>query len=87
MPRAEWPPEYVAPIMKKWAEPYGDRRNEIVLIGQKMDRALLTEMFDFALLTDDEEALGMEAWAEFDDPFPKWAFQQPEPENAEAAHA
>lgn len=82
VPRAEWPQEYHTHLKKTWAEPYGDRRNELVLIGQKMDRAQLTGMFDFALLTDDEEALGMAAWTDFDDPFPKWAFKQPAPEAA-----
>lgn len=31
-------------------QPYGDRRQEIVLIGQNMNRDLLTKMFDKALL-------------------------------------
>jgi G3E family GTPase len=79
--REEWPPEYVTPIMNQWLDPYGDRRNEIVLIGQNMDRNLLTEMFDFALITDAEEALGMKAWANLDDPFPKWTLMEHEPEH------
>ena len=83
IPRAEWPKENVPHLKKVWAEPYGDRRNEIVIIGQKMDREALTATFDAALITLEEEALGMEAWKDLPDPFPQWRFATPA---AEAEH-
>jgi hypothetical protein len=50
-------------------EPYGDRRQEIVMIGIGMDKSRLTAMLDAALLTDEEFALGPEAWSAFPDSF------------------
>lgn len=57
-------------IYAKFVEPYGDRRQEIVMIGMKMDKDALTMMFDAALLTDAEYALGPKGWVAFTDPFP-----------------
>ena len=85
VPRAEWPGDTIAAIKKQWQEPYGDRRQEMVLIGQNMDRAALTAMLDSALLTPEEEALGMTAWqGQLDDPFQPWAFAAPDPEHQHA---
>lgn len=41
---------------------YGDRRQELVLIGTAMDEAALRGMLDNTILTDDEFALGPEVW-------------------------
>ena len=51
---------------------FGDRRQELVLIGIDMDRAAITEKLDACLLTDTEMALGDAAWQRFPDPFPVW---------------
>jgi hypothetical protein len=49
-----------------------------------MDKEHITKQFDACLLTDDEIALGMDAWKSFNDPFPKWAISEEEPvENPE----
>lgn len=45
-------------------------RQEIVLIGIRMDEPELRACFDACLLTDAEMALGETAWRRFDDPFP-----------------
>jgi len=84
-PRAEWPAEFLTQIQDRWEEPYGDRRQEIVIIGQEMNRDELCASLDFALITPKEEALGMEAWRNFEDPFQPWAFGQPEPHENETA--
>jgi hypothetical protein len=50
-------------------EPYGDRRQELVLIGTKMDKETIIHQLDDCLLNDQELALGYENWIEWDDPF------------------
>jgi len=49
-----------------------DARQEIVLIGIRMDPEVLKSCFDACLLTDAEMALGEDAWRRLDDPFPAW---------------
>jgi len=56
-----------------WEEPYGDRRQELVFIGQKLDHAKVTKVLNKCLLTDKEMAAGEEAWAALEDPFPLWS--------------
>ncbi len=60
-------------LRRAWREPWGDRRQEIVLIGQGLDRNGLEAMLDRALLTDHEFQRGPSAWAGMDDPFPAWS--------------
>ena len=75
MDHRDWPDdkEECDEIMKLWKKPYGDRRQEIVIIGKDMDREKVTSKFDACLLTDEEMALEPEMWrAKFYDPFPVW---------------
>ncbi len=69
-----WPEddESFAHIKSRWEEPYGDRQQEIVVIGMKMDQAEIIAQFDDCLLTEVEIALGIEAWQQLPDPFPEW---------------
>jgi hypothetical protein len=60
-------------IQRNWQEPYGDRRQEIVIIGNELDKAARTEQLDWCLLTDAELQKGKAAWAKFRDPFAEWA--------------
>jgi G3E family GTPase len=55
-----------------WHPDWGDRRQELVLIGQDMDQADLRARLDACLLTDREMALGPAGWAAFEDPFGEW---------------
>ena len=72
VPRKHWP-EDRAHIERVWKGDNGDCRQEIVLIGQNMDREALTEMFDHCLLTEEELATNEKKWRKlFPDPFPKW---------------
>jgi G3E family GTPase len=73
-PRSYWPEdkESLAIINSRWQAPFGDRQQEIVLIGIQMDQAALCAAFDNCLLNDDEMALGMQGWRALPDPFPAW---------------
>lgn len=73
--RADWPPQgdpYRAQIEAGWQEPYGDRQNEVVFIGQSLDREAVERAFRACLLTGEERAAGMAGWRHLDDPFPAW---------------
>jgi len=70
-PKQYWPrdKESIARIKENFQEPYGDRRQEIVIIGMNMDKEGLTKMLDTCLLTDEEMQLGPDEWAKYPDPF------------------
>lgn len=76
-PNEFWPEdaEGFSHIKTRWQEPYGDRQQELVIIGMHMQQADLIAKFDACLLTEAEEALGMDAWIHFVDPFPVWHTQ------------
>ncbi len=64
-------PEFLGYLEDIWSEPYGDRRQEIVFIGAKMNRELIENQLNAALLTD-SEMLEPEKWEFYRDPFPVW---------------
>ncbi len=59
-----------------WEEPFGDRRQEMVWIGVKLDKASIKSRLDACLLTEEEMALGPVGWELFEDPFPVWDFME-----------
>ncbi|MGG7566733.1 GTP-binding protein [Rhodovulum sp. DZ06] len=59
-------------LAKHWAEPWGDRRQELVFIGAGMDRAGIEAKLDAALATRAEVA-GPGDGLDLPDPFPRWA--------------
>ncbi len=77
VPRSEWPQDTtdIQSIMEKWQEPYGDRRQELVFIGQNLDQHALHQWLDECLLTDAELDAGEANWAVLQDPFPVWQVQ------------
>ncbi|MGF1642290.1 MAG: zinc metallochaperone GTPase ZigA [Thiotrichales bacterium] len=74
VPRARWPndPEYLANIESEFYGEYGDRRQEIVFIGQFLEPEVIKARLEGCLLTDAELALGVDAWKRLADPFPPW---------------
>ncbi|MCU0647244.1 MAG: GTP-binding protein [Gemmatimonadaceae bacterium] len=73
-PEAEWDldDESRERLLDEWHAELGDRKQELVLIGQRMDRDAIVAAFDAALVTPAELALGAAGWAAFDDPVPSW---------------
>jgi len=73
-PREHWPgeAEQRALVEAEFDGEYGDRRQEIVFIGQHLEPAHTRRTLDDCLLDDAEMAMGMEAWKRFEDPFPPW---------------
>lgn len=56
-------------IQSKWDKKWGDRMNELVFIGQDMDKEKIIKELDQCLLTD-MEIVGMEAGNSFQDDWP-----------------
>lgn len=73
-PNEYWPTdeEQLKTIKERWQQPYGDRQQELVIIGIDMNREEITAGFDDCLLTTTELDLGIEAWKQLPDPFPAW---------------
>jgi hypothetical protein len=68
--------EVKANVLKDFDGEYGDRRQEIVLVGLGLDAAALKKGLDQCLVTEKEFKGGPEKWAEFEDPFElEWGSQ------------
>lgn len=74
IPQERWPdiPQIRESIQRNWNPEVGDCRQELVFIGIDMDEVDIYDSLQACLLTDEEFALGPAAWADFEDPFPKW---------------
>ena len=56
-------------IEKDWDKKFGDRKNELVFIGQDMDEKLIRAQLDYCLSTEDE--IKTKKWKQgFEDPWP-----------------
>jgi len=73
-PREHWPddPGQRALIEAEFSGEFGDRRQEIVFIGQNLEPEKTRHRLDSCLLSDAEMAMGKAVWRSFDDPFPQW---------------
>jgi hypothetical protein len=69
VPRHLWPDneESRREILQNWAEPWGDRRQELIFIGVSLDRARIEVTLE---------------WGAFKDPFPKWKLMTAEEQAA-----
>jgi len=80
-PREEWPDDIdAAELAEIWEEPWGDRRQELVIIGANLAPDLLDQL-DRCCLCDAELDRGPDAWLAFDDPFPPWLVPADDDEN------
>lgn len=74
-PQAEWPtddPELIAELNSVWDEVWGDRRQELILIGLDLDAAAVRDALNNCLLTDSEMQSGPSSWGRLKDPFGSW---------------
>jgi G3E family GTPase len=73
VPRNRWPDDEraLAYVKQQWAEPFGDRRQEIVFIGAGIDWPMLKSRLDTCLL-DEQAGDDLSAFAHLPDPFPNW---------------
>ena len=74
IPKEHWPEEQesIDYINEKWVEPFGDMRQELVFIGQGLDKNKIIQLLDNCLLSNSDLLLGKDHWAKFQDPFPAW---------------
>ena len=80
VPKEQWPEDKEALdyINGNWVEPFGDMRQELVFIGQGLDKQEVIQALDECLLSDDDLCRGKDHWVTFEDPFP---CALPTPEN------
>lgn len=73
VPRNRWPDHQQACdyLAEHWAEPWGDRRQELVFIGCDMDEDRIRLRLEAALIGE-EMGEDPARWATMPDPFPEW---------------
>ena len=73
-PKDNWPTdkESLSTIMSQWEEPFGDMRQELVFIGQGLDKEKMISDLDECLVSEDDLLKGEEFWTTMNDPFPPW---------------
>ncbi len=78
IPRKHWGhPEGQRPDQRPgWHPRFGDRLQEIVFIGQKMDETEMRNRLDACLLDDRLASVDSEAWAKLPNPFPDLAVEE-----------
>jgi len=74
VPKDRWPQdeETLENIARLWEEPFGDMRQELVFIGQGLDKEAMIKVLDMCLLSEEELLKGKKYWLSLDDPFPAW---------------
>ncbi|SJL82499.1 zinc metallochaperone GTPase ZigA [Vibrio palustris] len=78
LPKDQWPtePDYLAAIQEHWVEPFGDMRQELVFIGQGLDKHAMLQALDDCLLSESEVLAGKGFWQTLPDPFVEWEVEE-----------
>jgi G3E family GTPase len=79
VPKDRWPAEKEVRqyIEKEWRSPHGDRRQELVFIGQDLPKAEMLTALQGCLLDDQEMSSSEDQWKmRFSDPFASWYFEE-----------
>ena len=74
VPKKDWPQdkESLDTIKENWIEPFGDMRQELVFIGQGLDKTAMIDALDDCLVSEEDLLRGEEFWTTMNDPFPPW---------------
>lgn len=74
VPKSRWPDDldYLASIEDVWVEPFGDMRQELVFIGQGLNKNDMINALDNCLLSEADVLKGKDYWQTLNDPFPVW---------------
>ena len=74
VPKKDWPTdlEYLENIKKTWVEPFGDMRQELIFIGQELQKEKIIAALDDCLLKEEDVLKGRSYWDTLEDPFPAW---------------
>ena len=72
VPHDRWPqhPDALREMQGNWADPWGDRRQEIVFIGAGLDQGAIRAALNAALVPAD--TFRPDDWRGLTDPFPRW---------------
>jgi G3E family GTPase len=71
----DWPKdkEYLESIEESWVEPFGDMRQELVFIGQNLDKTAMIDALNDCLVSEEDLDRGEDFWESLSDPFPPWS--------------
>ena len=74
VPKEHWPTEkeFLESIEDSWAEPFGDMRQELVFIGQGLDKTAMIDALNDCLVSEEDLDKGEDFWESLSDPFPPW---------------
>lgn len=74
LPQDRWPkdPESLELLQRDWDDTYGDRGQQLVFIGQDLNKREMSKRLSACLVTQEEDMGGVPVWQKFDDPLPAW---------------
>ena len=58
---------------KTWVEPFGDMRQELVFIGQNLDKTAMIDALNDCLVSEENLDEGKDFWEFMSYPFPPWS--------------